>query len=171
MSDWGEDFKPTYGPLFDIISEFPVKLKKAMYASANKGTIRQRTWNNCALNAASKLEEAAFSSSVSSTTKAAEVFRITPAQAGNFIRIWDNIDSEEYNPTEVLKQTILEVGIFRKPGERLPRIVKKRVYTSQITKDREEFEKMMQLNQVEDIDWADILFNASPETAQALIDA
>lgn len=146
--------------LYDLIAEFPVKLKQAMYAAASSGQINNGTWNNCALNAASKVQEAKFSNTVSSTIEATRVFGITVAQANNFIHCWDTIRGD----SELLKETILQVGLFKEPGKDIkPRIVKKRVFTSEETAMKEEFDRMVEASQIPDTDIAAFFFNEFSE--------
>lgn len=165
MGNWGS-FE-----LEDLIAEFPVRLKQAMYAAANKGTIRRGTWDHCALNAADKMMKLGvenFSRGqtpdfVHSTKMASQAFGITNAQASHFIRIWDSRGGTDEQCTEYLKECILKAGLFTEPGSKLPRIVTKRVYTSEETKVQEEFFRMMEANEVPDIDVAiDLLFTSAP---------
>lgn len=157
MGNWGsENFSYGFGvDLEAIVAEFPPKLKQAMYAAANHGVLKRGTWNNCAFNAADKvlkLGEAGTSSDgdgyVSSIKKAAEVFGIKETQVKHFIRVWDTRPGSDKECTEFLKETILKVGLFSEPGKSLPKIIKKRIYTSEETRMKEEFEALMESQEI-----------------------
>lgn len=162
--NWGsENFVGSKTPelLEQLIAEFPPKLKQAMYAAANTGNINRGTWNHCALNAAGKDEM--FGKQVSSVQAASRTFGITVAQANNFIKMWDMREGTDEECTTWLKNTILDIGLFSEPGKLMPRIVKKRVFTSEETRLKEEFDKLVENLEVPDTDVAFEFLFSGPE--------
>lgn len=144
--EWGaSNFRKTFRiGLYDVIAEFPPSLKQAMYAAANKGIIHRHTWNDCGLNAAGKELNI---QGVASFEKASRAFGITVAQAKWFVKLWDGMQGSDELCTETLKDTILRVGLFTEPGKLEPRIIRKRVFESQVKVDAE-FEKIVEANEV-----------------------
>jgi hypothetical protein len=157
VSNWGSDgFKKVLGntpderTLQDLIGEFPVKLKQAMFSAASHGPIRRGTWTGCALNAAGvELEKAVYSPETAS-----ETFGITHAQAVLFIECWDRMDGSNEECTEKLREMIEQEGLFRNPGEKVPRIIRVKVYEDQQKKLREQFDMLMVANMIPDTEAA-----------------
>jgi hypothetical protein len=159
MGNWGaENFHQNNSKTLEgIIAEFPSGLKQAMFAAASTRVIKRMTWNGCALNAAGM--EIGRNDSVKSLEKAAETFGITKAQAGIFIRNWDTLEGTDEEATQHLRFLLEKVGLFSEPGQRPPKfVVRKKVYENQQKKLREEFDSLMEANEVPDVDLAlDIL--------------
>jgi hypothetical protein len=148
MNEWGAtNFKssPNFQvTMFDVIKDFSPSLKQAMYAAANKGIIRRRTWDNCGLNAAGKELNIG---GIESIETAAKAFGVSQAIAQKFIDIWDAMPGSDEECTEWLKQEILTVGLFTTPLDVLPRIIRRKTFVAQTTEEQE-FEKLMNDNQV-----------------------
>jgi hypothetical protein len=165
MGNWGsENFtvlgnsvKP--GKLEEIIEEFPSGLKQAMFAAASHGIIKRHTWNGCALNAAGI--EVGSPKEVRSFLTAAKAFNITASQAKLFVAFWDAMPGSDEHCTNFLRETIEKVGLFSEPGQKPPRILKKKVYESQQTQLRNQFETLMAANQVPDVEFALELLGAA----------
>lgn len=96
-----------------IISEFPVKAKKAMYAAAEKGGLKTGTWVNCGWNAAGKM----IDEQVSSTSAAATAFGVPESLVTRFIHMWDGFHMGSPALSELLKSAILTVGIAVPPED------------------------------------------------------
>lgn len=160
MGNWGADnFSGSVGTLEDIVGEFPSGLKQAMFAAASTRIIQRSTWNGCALNAAGM--EVGKQGSVSSLKAASEAFGITQAQAGIFICHWDSLSGSDEEATQHLCTILERVGLFSEPGQRPPRIIRKKVYENEQKKLREEFNSLMESNSVPDMDLAnDLLVGA-----------
>ena len=159
MGNWSSDgFKkskligttPGERTLQDLIGEFPVTLKQAMFSAASHGPIRRGTWTNCALNAAG----VELNKAVASTETAEKVFGITQAQASLFISCWDRMAGSDEECTTKLREMIEQEGLFRNPGEKVPRIIRVKVYEDQQKKLREQFDTLMEANMIPDTELA-----------------
>jgi hypothetical protein len=159
MGVWGsENFSDKYkvshsaGTFEDIISQFPSGLKQAMFAAASRTTIARSTWNGCALNAAGM--EIGRANDVRSFDTAAKAFNITPALAQMFVHAWDKMHGTDTECTAILRDTITKVGLFSEPGQKPPRIIKKKVFESQQAQLHKQFQTLMESNSVPDTDVA-----------------
>lgn len=98
--------------LEQIVSQFPVQLKQAMYAAAELGSMRAGTWNGCAFNKAGDIE----GKDVASVASAARAFNVSQSLVERFIRVWD---SKRHIPdsgrTALLKRILTNVGISTPP--------------------------------------------------------
>lgn len=99
--------------LDNIIVQFPIKLKKALYAVAEKGDIKARTWNGCALNQAG-LE---YNKTVHASQQAARAFNISETLVNRFIRRWDSFLMSSPNRAKLLKETLIRIGITVPPEQ------------------------------------------------------
>jgi hypothetical protein len=158
VGNWGSDgmSRTLYNrnqleTLEDSLNEFPAKLKQAMFSAASRGTLKRRTWNNCAFNGAgTEIEDYG----VRSVDLAAKAFNITPARVTVFIRAWDKLPGTDEYCTQTLRMLIEKVGLFTEPGERQPRIMVRKVYENQQKKLRDQFETIMTANLIPDEDIA-----------------
>lgn len=104
----------TFTPLEQIISEFPVQLKKAMLAATEHGYLRANTWSNCAFNAAGT----EVSAHVSSYSDAARVFAVPVPLVERFIALWDTkLRLSDTGRAQLLKKCLLNVGVSTPPGK------------------------------------------------------
>lgn len=152
MSQWGSknfNTKPFGVGLQDIVADFPSGLKQAMYAAANKGSLKRGTWNNCAFDAAANntLRQAG-----NPLYKAAEMFKVSPAMVSTFINHWDRMVGSDEECTQKLRDAIEQAGLFSEPGQKPPRIIKMKVYEDQQKKLREQFDSLMEANMIEGTD-------------------
>jgi hypothetical protein len=159
MGVWGsENFTDTYKishspqTFEDIISQFPSGLKQAMFAAASHTTIARSTWNGCALNAAGM--EVGKQDDVRSFEAAAKAFNITYALAKMFVVAWDSMRGSDVECTGILRDTIEKVGLFSEPGDKPPRIIRRKVYESQQAQLHKQFQTLMESNSVPDTDVA-----------------
>jgi hypothetical protein len=95
-----------------IVSEFPIKLKRAMYAAAERGNLKTGTWVNCGFNAAGKVIGV---SNINSNSKAAAVFNISDTLVSRFITKWDGFRMDSSHLSDLLKSALLTVGIETPP--------------------------------------------------------
>lgn len=95
-------------PLVSVVRDLPPNAKKAMYAAAEKGLIKRRTWNGCAWN---KAAEMVGHKNVKDSTLAASVFGCSSAKVSNFISVWDNLPGTDARCTALLKDAIDQSGI------------------------------------------------------------
>jgi hypothetical protein len=154
MGNWGLDVSDN---LESIVNQFPPKLKQAMFAAASRGSLRRGTWNHCAFNAAGfevgKLGE------VRSLQSAAEAFDVTPILVKKFIRYWDHMTGTKEEVTIQLREAIEKVGLFTKSGA--SRIVWIKAFEQDEKAKREEFDQLMELNQIPDEDMASSILDGS----------
>lgn len=94
-------------PLQRVIIQFPIALKKALYAVAETGYVKSKTWNGCALNRAGS----EIKSSVSSPPSAAKAFGINESLVNQFIILWDSLRMSNKSRAELLKTLLLDIGI------------------------------------------------------------
>jgi len=143
MGNWGADhFQVRYerNPLQRVVDRFPANLKQAMYAAAERQTLRKGTWDGCAFNAAGRSVDA----QVASTSTAAATFNVDPKIVNDFIETWDSYAAEESRATEILKRCLLKAGLFDGPRSAVVRLPGKFVYSDVIFKsDRTKFEEIM----------------------------
>lgn len=156
----------TYG-LKSIIEQFPVKLKKALYAAAKTGHVKSGTWNGCAFNKAGKQ----VGISISSSNRAAGVFNIQEDLVTQFIRRWDSINLGSAKRADLLMRVLENIGITTpldnaKPNHPIdnlsPIVFNYEVYKSSQTKFIEELETVKTIEDLgisqEEIDEASLLF-------------
>lgn len=149
VSSWGRsEFKaPTFGvTLLDVTKDLSPSAKQAMYTAAQKGLIARGTWDGCAFNAGG---EVVGRTDVASFAKAAEVFDMEPKKVSRFIGIWDRYQGTDKEATNALIFALEKVGLhstpedFKENGKPKMRVVMKRVFTSEETKLKEEFDAMV----------------------------
>jgi len=136
--------------LCDTITNFPSGLKQAMFAAVSTRIIRRKTWNGCALNAAGM--EVGKEGSVSSIEVAAKTFGITQAAVKQFINIWDALPGTDEMANATLRDCIEKAGLFVEPGQKMPRIIRVKVYEDQQKKLREQFDSLMEANMIDGTD-------------------
>ena len=98
-------------PLVPVVRPLSPKGKQALYAAANSGALKRRTWDGCAFNQAGNL----LGESVQSRRRAAQVFDTTPAVVSRFISVWDQLPGSNEGCTQLLRDAIQEVGLFTEP--------------------------------------------------------
>jgi hypothetical protein len=152
VGNWGsENFTgSTSGSLQEVIDQFPVGLKQAMFAAASRTTIKRRNWNGCAMNAAGF--EVGKSDSVQSISSAADAFNVSHDLVQRFITRWDSMTGTDEECTQKLRGMIEESGLFTEPAskKRGSRVVSVTVYKQL----REELEGLIERNEVPDEDIA-----------------
>lgn len=159
--NWGsENFAGTFGDsdLQSVINEFPVGLKQAMFAAASRTTIKRKTWNNCAMNAAGF--EVGKQGSVQSLRAASETFGIPESLVSRFIQKWDKLQGTDEDCTIKLREMIERSGLFNEPevpGKKPTRIVSVTVYKQL----REELDILIEQNEVPDEDMAVSILDGS----------
>jgi len=97
--------------LVPVVRPLSPKGKQALYAAANSGALKRRTWDGCAFNQAGNL----LGESVQSRRRAAQVFDTTPAVVSHFISVWDQLPGSNEACTQLLRDAIEEVGLFTEP--------------------------------------------------------
>lgn len=154
MGNWGaENFSGgTVGTLEEIVGEFPSGLKQAMFAAASNRIIARGSWNGCAMNAAGM--EIGKQGSVRSLQAASKAFGITKSQVGIFIQHWNTLPGTDEEATQHLRTILEKVGLFSEPGQRPPRIIRKKVYENEQKKLQEEFDSLMASNEVPNMEMA-----------------
>ena len=98
-------------PLVPVLRPLSPRGKQALYAAANSGALKRRTWDGCAFNQAGNL----LGESVQSRRRAAQVFDTTPAVVSHFISVWDQLPGSNEGCTQILRDAIEEVGLFTEP--------------------------------------------------------
>lgn len=141
----------------EVIDQFPVSLKQAMFAATSRTTIKRRTWNGCAMNAAGI--EVGKSDSVQSFDAAAEAFGISPDLVTRFVSRWDSMYGTDEECTQKLRSMIEESGLFTEPSSKkhATRVVSVTVYKQL----REELEGLIERNEVPDEDIAVSILDGS----------
>ena len=98
-------------PLVPVLLSLSSKGKQALYAATNNGTLKRRTWNGCAFNAAGRV----VGKAITSRERAALVFDTTPEVVRDFIVAWDHLRGPDQRCTDLLREAILTVGLFTEP--------------------------------------------------------
>lgn len=131
--------------LYKECKNFPLRLKKAMFAAASHQMIRRGTWDGCAYNAAGMI----IDQHVKSLGSAAKAFKIPESMVSRFIEEWDLLPGTTEEANLALREALEKADLFNEPS-RVKRVVRRRVFTSQATKDKEAFEEM-----VKDLDFSE----------------
>lgn len=111
--------KTDRGSLEGIISEFPIKLKRAMYAATEFGRIGANRWEargasvGCAFHRAGEVE----GEYIVDTAAAAKVFDTPQRLVSRFITKWDTIKASDTSRARILKDALLAVGIETPPWD------------------------------------------------------
>jgi hypothetical protein len=100
-------------PLVPVVRPLTYRGRQAMYAAANAGRLKRRSWNGCAFNAAGTQ----VGELVRSPGDAAFVFGTTPPVARRFIRVWDGLRGSDQHCTQLLREALEEVGLVPAPSE------------------------------------------------------
>lgn len=104
---------PTAGnPLVPVVRLLTPKGKQAMYAATNSEVLRRRTWDGCAFNQAGTM----VGEKVSNRRRAAKAFDTSPHVVARFIAVWDELPGSDATCTALLRDAILEVGLFTEPS-------------------------------------------------------
>jgi len=101
-------------PLVPVVRPLTYRSRQAMYAAANAGRLKRRTWNGCAFNGAGTQ----VGELVRSPGDAAFVFGTTPPVVRRFIRVWDGLRGSDQHCTQLLREALEEVGLV--PGASEP---------------------------------------------------
>lgn len=125
--------------LYEVCKPFPSRLKKAMFAAASHGLIKRRTWDGCAFNAAGVQ---VGNMEIDSYHKSFREFSLPQAAVERFISVWDSLKGTDEECTFALREALQKADLFIDPS-RVKRVVRKRVFTSQATKEQLEFEAMV----------------------------
>ena len=99
---------PTENPLVQVVHPFDHELRRTLYAATNSGSLRRRTWNGCAFNRAAGI----LGLEVNHLTGAAEAFRLPAPRVHDFITTWDRLRGSDAHCTGLLRDALLEVGLF-----------------------------------------------------------
>jgi hypothetical protein len=86
-------------PLIPVVRQFDDRTRRALYAAANSGTLKRRTWRGCAFNRAADV----LGRSVTNKSQAAEVFTLAPALVVEFIDTWDSLRGSDKHCTALLR--------------------------------------------------------------------
>jgi hypothetical protein len=153
MSEWGaKSFhisglnfgKSTGSRLEQACYLLPARVRQAFYGAAmRQGTIARKTWNGCAFNAGSLVNEIQGQkiegkqeviSGVQSYMSAAEVFGISEFKVKNFIDAWDGSPyPNDQVATEALVEILERIGLFNDPDKPKVRIVTHVVHEGNMT--------------------------------------
>lgn len=125
--------------LYSVVKPFPSRLKKAMFAAASHGMIRRGTWDGCAFNAAGVQ---VGNDGINSYKKSFREFNLSEREVQVFISRWDGLQGTDEECTFALREALQKADLFIDPS-RVKRVVRKRVFTSQSTKEQEEFEALV----------------------------
>lgn len=128
---------PIANQLLNVIRPLNAASKQAMFAAAQAGSIKRRTWAGCAWNAAGEV----VNQSISSASMAERAFGVDAIHVDRFISVWDSIPESvsDARCTKALRQALEHVGVFTEPNmSRTVRIVKGYAYKSLATKFAEQ---------------------------------
>ena len=110
----------TENPLISVVQPFDHDLRRALYAAANLGSLRRRTWNGCAFNRAAAI----LGMEVNHLSGAADAFQLPVQRVNDFITTWDRLRGSDGHCTELLRDALLTVGLFSDhPGEQAARVM------------------------------------------------
>ncbi len=94
-------------PLVPVVRPLAYRGRQAMYAAANAGLLKRRSWKGCAFNqAGSEVGEL-----VTSPGEAAFVFGATLPVVRHFIAVWDGLRGTDRYCTQLLREALEEVGL------------------------------------------------------------
>ena len=99
---------PTDNPLISVLQPFDHELRRALYAAANSGSLRRRTWNGCAFNRAAAI----LGIEVNHLSGAADAFQLPVQRVNDFITAWDRLRGSDAHCTELLRDALLTIGLF-----------------------------------------------------------
>lgn len=136
--------------LRSVVAPFPPQLKQAMYAAAEKGLIRRRTWDGCAFNAAGTQ----VGKHVSAVSHAADAFDVPSEVVSRFISTWDGLYGTDERCTGLLKAALLDVGLTEgyTVSERVKKIVRGYAYKSLETQFHEELANVESISDLPGMD-------------------
>jgi hypothetical protein len=99
--------------LLPAVKSLTPQAKQAMFRAAGRTTLRRLTWRGCAFNEAGKV----VSRPVIGARTAGKVFHLSPLTVLRFVTAWDRLDGSDEDCTTLLREAILQVGLFSDPGE------------------------------------------------------
>jgi hypothetical protein len=102
----------TENPLIRVVEPFDQRARHALYAAANRGSLRRRTWNGCALDRAAVV----LGASVKSKRDAVRVFDVRRRRVSEFLRVWDRLPGSDATCAALLRDAVLAVGLFDEPS-------------------------------------------------------
>jgi hypothetical protein len=99
---------PMGNPLVPVVRELSPQARRAMYAAANSGRLRRRTWNGCPFNRAGS----EMGAEVTTATQAATALATSRSVVRRFIAVWDRLPGADPECTQLLREALEEVGLF-----------------------------------------------------------
>lgn len=152
MAKWGSDGFASGSSLEGTIRQLNPKAKQAMYGAARANTIKKRTWNGCAFNAAGMQLGGSINETISSSERAAEVFGLSVSVVHKFISAWDALPGTDEESTKELIQTLEKVGLFSEASEtRLARTIRVTLYKSLESELRDQLEAAFEEETIEGV--------------------
>jgi hypothetical protein len=153
VGNWGSNYfggSRSQDQLFqDVVDKFPAGLKQAIFAATSRTTIKRRTWDGCALNAAGF--EVGKQGSVDNMEAASKAFGIDQGLVALFITKWDSLPGTDESCTQKLREVIEKAGLFSGPRtRRRTRTVQSRVFKEQERVLREQFDVLVENNMIPD---------------------
>jgi hypothetical protein len=91
-----------------VIRQFEPHTRQALYAAANRGSLRRRSWDGCALNRAA--EE--LGSCVTNKGEASRALGVPVDVVAKFLLVWDGLRGSDAACTALLRDAILAAGLF-----------------------------------------------------------
>jgi len=152
MSKWGSEGFASGNSLEGTVRQLNPKAKQAMYGAARAQTIHKGTWNGCAFNAAGMQLGGSINETVSSVSRAAEVFGLSENVVQKFITAWDRLPGTNEESTKELIQVLEKVGLFSEASEtRLARTIRVTLYKNLENQLREELEAAFESETIEGV--------------------
>jgi hypothetical protein len=153
VGNWGSNYfggSRSQDQVFqDVVDKFPSGLKQAIFAATSRTTIKRRTWDGCALNAAGF--EVGKQGSVDNMAAASATFGVSQGLVATFIDHWDHLPGTDEVCTQKLRTMIETAGLFSGPRtKRRTRTVQSRVYKEQQRVLREQFDVLVENNMIPD---------------------
>jgi hypothetical protein len=113
QTDAGRLSVSTVDHLMPAVRMLSPEAKQAMFRAAGRTSLRRFSWRGCAFNEAGKV----VSRPVIGSRTAAKVFHLSPLTVWRFVAAWDRLEGSDDHCTALLRDAILNVGLFTEPGE------------------------------------------------------
>ena len=130
-----------FNPMRSAVAKLSPMAKQAMYAASKKGLIVRGQWsdgngNGCAFNRGG----AEHGQSITDSASAAILFNMNRSDVEYFIRVWDNLEYNDYEANRYLIEAIEESGTHTPPRVTGRRVIRGYAYKGEATKFAEELE-------------------------------
>jgi hypothetical protein len=113
QTDAGRQSLSTIDQLLPSVRMLTPEAKQAMFRAAGRTSLRRFSWRGCAFNEAGKV----VSRPVIGSRTAAKVFHLSPLTVWRFVAAWDRLEGSDDHCTTLLRDAILNVGLFTDPGD------------------------------------------------------